>query len=153
MQVENSINVSFDFNNVKKDKIQKGELNLDEQEKKIVQELQKTDAEVRAHESAHQAASGGLAGAASFTYKKGPDGKMYAVAGEVPISLQKGSTPQETLSIAKRVSAAALAPANPSPQDYSVAAKAKGMEIEAYKELMKEKQNPQSDEKQIDIKV
>ncbi len=148
MRVE-SADFNVNYTNVKKD-INK----LTQEEEKIVRELQKTDIEVRAHEAAHQAASGGLAGAASFTFKKGPDGRMYAVAGEVPISVEKGSTPQETLANARKVEAAALAPANPSPQDYGVATKAKSLEIEAYKEIQKEKNDSlKSDKSKIDIKV
>ena len=109
-------------------------------EKQQVAKLQATDTEVRAHEAAHQAAGGGLAGGASFSYTRGPDGKMYAVAGEVPISMEEGSSPQETIANARKVEAAAMAPANPSPQDYSVASSARMLEMKAQQQLAKEKQ-------------
>ena len=80
---------------------------------------------------AHLGASGGLASGANFTYTMGPDNKMYAVAGEVSISAQKGSTPEESIAIARQIRAAALAPSDPSPQDYKVAANATKMEFEA----------------------
>ena len=108
---------------------------LNEDEKRVVKDLQARDTEVRAHEAAHQAASGGMAGAASYTYQKGPDGRMYAIGGEVPISMKPGSSPEETLSNARQIAAAALAPANPSPQDYSVASSAKVMEMKALKQI------------------
>ena len=95
---------------------------------------------MRAHEAAHKAAGGSLAGSASFTYQRGPDGKMYAIGGEVPISFHEGSTPQETIAIARQIKAAALAPANPSPQDYSVASTATMMELKAQQQLNKEMQ-------------
>ena len=112
---------------------------LSAEQKEEVKKLQARDAEVKAHEAAHQAAGGGLAGGASFDYQRGPDGKMYAVGGEVPITLKKGSTPQENLSIARRIRAAATAPTNPSAQDYAVASSATMMELKAQQEIIKEK--------------
>lgn len=113
---------------------------LDSAEQQQVNKLQARDSEVRAHEAAHKAAGGGLAGSASFSYQRGPDGKMYAIGGEVPISFEKGSTPQETIANARQVVAAAMAPANPSPQDFSVASSARMMELSAQQELVKELQ-------------
>ena len=121
-------------------KAQKTYDELTTEEKRVISELQARDTEVRAHEAAHQAAGGGLAGGASFSYQKGPDGKMYAIGGEVPISFKKGRTPKETIANAKQVKAAALAPANPSPQDYAVANTATMMELKAKQQLQKEKQ-------------
>lgn len=95
---------------------------LPPQEVALLMELKKADAAVRAHEQAHLAAAGGLAkGGANFSYRKGPDGRRYAVAGEVAIDTSKGATPEETISRMARVRAAALAPADPSPQDRKVA--------------------------------
>lgn len=114
---------------------------LEPSEQQQVNKLQARDTEVRAHEAAHKAAGGGLAGSASFSYQKGPDGKMYAIGGEVPISFKEGSTPQETITNARQVVAAAMAPANPSPQDYSVASSARMVEMQAQQELIKEMQD------------
>ncbi len=117
----------------------KGVKELNEGEKQMVLELQARDAEVKAHEAAHQ--SGGAAtGGATFTYQQGPDGKMYAIGGEVSISLQNGSTPQETISNARAVIASALAPANPSGQDMAVASSAMVMMMKAQQQLSKETQ-------------
>lgn len=110
---------------------------LTQKEVQQVRELQSIDKNVKAHEAAHQAAGGGLAGAASFTYTRGPDNQMYATAGEVPISMQKGNTPEETIANARQIAAAAMAPADPSPQDYKVAANATKMEFDARAEAMK----------------
>ena len=104
---------------------------LSQEEKAQVNKLALIDAKVKAHEMAHLGASGGLASGANFTYTMGPDNKMYAVAGEVSISAQKGSTPEESIAIARQIRAAALAPSDPSPQDYKVAANATKMEFEA----------------------
>lgn len=101
---------------------------LTEAEREQVSKLASRDREVRAHEQAHKAAGGDLAGAASFEYEQGPDNKRYAVGGEVGISLRGGNTPEESASNARRVQAAALAPANPSGQDLAVAASAAQVE-------------------------
>ena len=98
-----------------------------------ISQLQAIDSQVKAHEMAHQAAGGSLAGAAHYTLKKGPDGKDYAVAGEVPIKIEKGKDPQETIQNMEQIKAAALAPSDPSPQDLKVAQTAEM--IEAQEEL------------------
>ena len=104
-----------------------------------VKQLQKRDSEVRAHEQAHLAAAGGLASSGmSLSYRKGPDGKSYAVGGEVHIDTSKGSTPRETITKMARVRAAALAPADPSPQDRKVAAAAASQMSQARAELQLE---------------
>ena len=54
---------------------------LSKEEKQQAEELAARDREVRAHEAAHQAAGGNLAGAASFSYTTGPDGKRYLGSG------------------------------------------------------------------------
>ena len=109
-------------------------------EERLVNELQARDSEVKAHEAAHQAAGGGMTGAATYTYQQGPDGKMYAIGGEVSISMRSGSTPQETIANARQIAAAAMAAGNPSPQDYSVAASARVMEMKAQQQLAQQQQ-------------
>ena len=108
---------------------------LSAEQKAQIQDLRATDAEVRAHENAHASAGGAAAGAPSYEYQKGPDGRLYAVGGEVPIQIQPGGTPEETLANAAQVRAAALAPANPSSADLAVAAAATSMEMQARNEL------------------
>jgi hypothetical protein len=109
---------------------------LSEEDARRVDELAKTDREVRQHEQAHMAAGGALVtSGASYEYETGPDGKRYAVAGEVGISLAEGRTPEETLQRARQIRAAALAPADPSAQDRSIAAAAGQMEMRAMQEI------------------
>lgn len=109
---------------------------LDQEEVAQLLELKKADAAVRAHEQAHLAAAGGLAkGGASFVYQKGPDGREYAVGGEVQIDTSRGATPEETIARMTRVRAAALAPANPSSQDRKVARSASAAMSEARLDL------------------
>lgn len=110
---------------------------LSQEQQQQIQQLEKTDKEVKAHEAAHLAAAGGLAtGGATFKYDTGPDGKRYAVSGEVQISISEGRTPAETIARAEQVRRAALAPANPSAQDQNVAAQAAQMEQRARAELV-----------------
>ena len=135
-QEESGDTTAKDVSNKEKEK---NPQKLSPEEKQLVAKLQARDTEVCAHEAAHQAAGGGLVGGASFSYQRGPDGKMYAVGGEVPIAFKEGSTPEETIANARQVKAAAMAPANPSPQDYSVASSATTMELKAEHKLLKEK--------------
>ncbi len=109
---------------------------LSQAERLQVAELEQIDTKVRAHELAHLAAAGSYAtGGASFQYAKGPDGKQYAVGGEVGIDTGKESSPEATISKMQTVRAAALAPADPSPQDQKVAARASLVITEASQEL------------------
>ena len=109
------------------------ELKLQEE----ITQLSKRDREVRAHEQAHMAVGGQYAGAASYDFQRGPNGVNYAVGGEVPISTSAESTPELTMRKARVIRAAALAPAEPSPQDRKVAAMATQMEAEARSEIAK----------------
>jgi len=111
---------------------------LSPDEERLVRDLQARDSEVKAHEAAHQAAGGGMTGAASYTYQQGPDGKMYAIGGEVSISMKSGSTPEETIANARQIAVAAMAAGNPSPQDFAVASSARVMEMKAQQQLARE---------------
>ncbi|EGO9810499.1 putative metalloprotease CJM1_0395 family protein [Campylobacter coli] len=142
----NSQNKDSKQNNEQTQMINGVELTM--QQVQQVRELQSIDRNVKAHEAAHQAAGGGLAGAASFSYTRGPDNQMYATAGEVPIRMQKGRTPEETIANARQVVAAAMAPADPSPQDYKVAANALKMEFKARAEATKLKAQEAQEKKE-----
>ncbi|MCB2214660.1 putative metalloprotease CJM1_0395 family protein [Desulfofustis glycolicus] len=105
-------------------------------EQTVVRELQSRDREVRTHEQAHLAAAGAYArGGASFVYQKGPDGRMYAVGGEVGIDVGRAATPEETIVKMQTVRRAALAPAEPSAADRRIAAQASIRLAEAQREL------------------
>ncbi|MGE6234784.1 putative metalloprotease CJM1_0395 family protein [Aeromonas media] len=95
------------------------------------------DLEVRKHEQAHQMAGGEHAGSPSYQFSHGPDGKRYATGGEVAIDIGAiPGDPAATLAKMQQVRAAALAPAEPSSQDLSVARAATAKEAQARKELM-----------------
>ena len=112
---------------------------LSDREIERVDELSARDAEVRAHEQAHAAAAGPLLrGGPNYEYTTGPDGRQYATGGNVQIDTSPEADPRETVTKAQRIRAAALAPAEPSSTDLSVAAKASRMEAEARAELIAE---------------
>ncbi|MGB7569780.1 MAG: putative metalloprotease CJM1_0395 family protein [Chitinivibrionales bacterium] len=120
-----------------------------EEDQEKVKELTKRDQEVRAHEQAHIAAGGQyVKGGATYQYQKGPDGKMYAVGGEVTIDTSpvKGD-PQATVAKMEVVIRAALAPADPSGQDRSVAAQATQEEAQARQEEAQSTNNSGKNEK------
>ncbi len=118
-----------------------GEEDLPPEDRRMIEELKQRDLEVRTHEQAHIAAGGQyVTSAASYTYQYGPDGKSYAVGGEVSIDVSPvPGDPEKTQEKAKVVRRAAMAPANPSGQDMQVAARATQMEAEALAELIKER--------------
>ncbi|MCX7823196.1 MAG: hypothetical protein N2260_07130 [Syntrophobacterales bacterium] len=104
--------------------------NLTEEERRQVEKLKQRDQEVRTHERAHIAAGGKyVRGGASFQYERGPDGRLYAIGGEVSIDVSPvPNNPSATIKKMETVIRAALAPSQPSGQDYQVAARAQ-MEI------------------------
>ena len=106
------------------------------QEQLEIAELASRDREVRAHEQAHAAVGGAYAGAPTYTYSRGPDGKRYAIGGEVSIdSSPIPNDPEATLRKMELVQRAALAPAEPSAQDRRVAAQAAAQATQARAEL------------------
>lgn len=101
-----------------------------------IAELKQTEEKVKAHEAAHKAVGGNLASSASYSYTRGPDGQSYITGGEVQINMSDGRTPQETISRMQQVIRAALAPADPSGQDRSVAAAAASRMTEAQQQKL-----------------
>jgi hypothetical protein len=112
---------------------------LTEEEQDVVRALANTDREVRAHEQAHAAAGGAHAGAPSYQYQQGPDGKRYAVGGEVSIDTSPvQGDPKATIAKMQQVKAAASAPAQPSGQDRAVASAADAISRQAQAQLQAE---------------
>jgi len=118
---------------------------LTPEQQQEVNRLRAIDRKVHAHEQAHMAAGAGLTGGASFQYTRGPDGRQYAIAGEVTLNVSSGQTPESTIERASQVQAAALAPVDPSPQDRAVAAAAALMESQARAELSRMKKDELSE--------
>ena len=118
-----------------------GPSRITEEQQQKVEQLQERDREVRAHELAHARAGGPHAGAPSYQFERGPDGKMYAVSGEVQIdTAPKDGDPAATIVKMETVIRAALAPQDPSAQDRRVAAEARAAKGEAQAELRKQQQ-------------
>jgi hypothetical protein len=113
----------------------KSEQELSSEQRQVVNDLKKRDLEVKAHEQAHMAAGGPVVqGGATYQYQTGPDGKMYAVGGEVKIDVSPERTPEATIRKMQQVRKAALAPAQPSSTDRAVAAQASQIEAQARSE-------------------
>jgi SprA-related family len=112
--------------------------NLTPEQMQEVEKLQNRDKEVKAHEMAHLMAAAGYArGGAHYDYEVGPDGKRYAVGGEVSIDVSKiPGDPKATIRKMRTVESAALAPASPSAQDRQVAARAEQVEVEMQLQLL-----------------
>ncbi len=117
-------------------------LDLTIAEQKIVDQLQQRDREVKTHEMAHLASAGQYArGGPTYSYQMGPDGRRYAVGGEVAIDLGKEQTPEQTAEKMRVVKRAALAPAEPSATDRQIAATATAMETEARREIQDDRRS------------
>lgn len=110
-------------------------------------ELSKRDREVRAHEQAHAAIGGQYASAPSFTYERGPDGRLYAVEGEVKIDTSPiPNDPEATLEKAETIQRAALGVAEPSPADRAAAADARAMAADARAELLRQDEQQRTEQ-------
>lgn len=118
-----------------------GEDALTPAEQRRVAELKRIDAEVRAHEQAHISVGRELiTSGPHYTYTYGPDGKQYAVSGEVSINTSPEPRAQANIDKGQRVQDTALAPTDPSPQDHSVAATGRRLEEQGRSDLREERQ-------------
>jgi len=113
---------------------------LSDEQKQQVADLKKRDAEVRRHEQAHAQTGGQFAGAPSYSFERGPDGRSYAVGGEVPIDVSPvAGNPQATVRKMQQVQRAALAPADPSGPDRAIAARAAALKLRAQAEAAEQR--------------
>lgn len=109
---------------------------LTPEQKRQIEELKRIDRTVREHEAAHlRAGRGVVTSGANFSYTYGPDGKQYAVAGEVGIDTSPERKPEANIDKGNRIQAAALAPKDPSAQDYRVASIGGQLEADGRSEL------------------
>lgn len=140
-KIDNLIQAQEDASNAESSVLNSG---LTSEEEQQVQELKQTDREVRAHEAAHKTVGGPYAGAVSFETTTGPDGREYAIAGEVQIDASPIlNNPEATIRKMDVVIRAALAPAEPSSQDKAVAAQAQQTRIQARQDAAKLRQEEQ----------
>ncbi len=91
--------------------------------------IKKNYDKIYAHELMHKSAGGSLAG--SIVIEKNADG--IPVAGHVDIKMPSlnPNNPQKTIDDANTVINSAMAPFDPSEQDYKVASKAKSVKMQA----------------------
>ena len=121
---------------------------LTEEDKKEVEALKERDREVRQHEQAHIAAAGRYAKGVSFKSRIGPDGRAYAVGGEVSIDMSEvPGDPDATIAKAQAIRRAASAPAHPSKHDRMVAASASRMEARARMEKIEQEKEGEDSNK------
>jgi len=106
----------------------------------MVSKLKARDKDVVAHEAAHMAAGGAyVRGAASYTYQVGPDGKSYAIGGEVGVDVSAiPGDPHGTIEKMRAIQAAANSPDDPSGQDLAIASAAAKIEAAAQAQLDRE---------------
>lgn len=98
---------------------------LGSEERAVVDRLRQRDSQVRQEEEAHAAVAGDLAGPIAYVYQRGPDGRLYAVGGSVPIKAQVLSgDPEAAKRLGARIAAAAHAATNPSAADLAAANRA-----------------------------
>ncbi len=111
-----------------------------DEERAKVEALERRDREVRAHEAAHVAASAGHAGTPRYEYEVGPDGKRYAVDGQVSVDVAPvRGDPEATVRKMEQIQRAALAAADPSAADRQIVAQAAQVAQRARAELAAEK--------------
>jgi len=146
-EAQSALNTSATSEKEKKEKSGTGPNDLSEEEQAQVRELKKRDQEVRRHEQAHANVGGQYAGAPNYEYQRGPDGQNYAVGGHVSIDVAPvNGDPEATIRKMDIVKRAALAPAEPSPADRSVAAQADATRLQAMAELARERAAGTDDE-------
>ena len=127
---------------------------LSTEQKTEISKLKAREKEVIAHEQAHKSVGGQFSGAMSYTYTTGPDGKRYVSGGEVSIAIPGGEPSEKLIQDLRQVKRAALAPANPSGQDMSVASSADAKIQKMQSELNKAYfQNEEKPESEIDLLI
>lgn len=112
----------------------KSEQDTQQQEKQAL--IDKNYNDIYQHELAHKIAGGNLAGA--IVIERNADGIPFAGHVAIKMPALNTSNPQKTIDDATTVIRAALAPADPSGQDFNVARQAAAIKSEA--EALKNKQ-------------
>lgn len=113
------INLFYNFTNpIEKQK---------EQQKNAL--IKKNYDEIYAHELAHKAAGGSLAG--SIVIERNSDGIPFAGHVDIKMPSLNPNNPDKTINDANNVIRSAMAPSDPSDQDYRVAAQAQSIKMQA----------------------
>ena len=108
--------------------------------------IRKNYAQIYAHEAAHKRAGGALAG--TIVIEKNAEG--IPIGGHVSIKMPtlNPKNPQSTINNANTVIESAMAPSDPSAQDYRVASQAKTIRAQAQR--LKNKNTQSTDKKGLD---
>lgn len=91
--------------------------------------IKKNYDEIYAHELAHKSAGGALAG--SIVIERNADGIPFAGHVDIKMPALNPNNPQKTINDANTVIRSAMAPFDPSDQDYRVAAQAQSIKMQA----------------------
>lgn len=91
--------------------------------------IKKNYSEIYAHELAHKSAGGALAG--SIVVERNADGIPFAGHVDIKMPSLNPNDPQKTINDANTVIRSAMAPSDPSDQDYRVAAQAQSIKMQA----------------------
>ena len=91
--------------------------------------IKKNYDEIYAHELAHKSAGGALAG--SIVIVRNADGIPFAGHVDIKMPSLNPNNPQKTINDANTVIRSAMAPSDPSDQDYRVAAQAQSIKMQA----------------------
>ncbi len=95
--------------------------NYDQQDfERVLEKFKKADAQIRSHEQVH-ATIGQTTAPISYNYQKGPDGKMYAVGGNVRFDTSIPDDPKAAAFKLDQLSRAATGVSDPSEADTMIA--------------------------------
>lgn len=101
-----------------------GESKYDENDyQRVLDKFKNSDSRIRSHEQAH-AASGATTTPIAYKYQMGPDGKMYAVGGEVRLDTSLPSDPKEAAYKLSQIQRASSAPSDMSGADAQISIQA-----------------------------
>ena len=91
--------------------------------KRVLEKFKNSDSQIRTHEQSH-AANGNTTTPISYKYQTGPDGKMYAVGGEVHLDTSLPSDPKAAAFKLSQIQRASSAPSDMSGADSHIAIQA-----------------------------
>lgn len=109
---------------------------LSQAQQREIDRLKETDRLVREHADAHLVAGQGVVlSGPRYSYTYGPDGRQYASGGDVTFDTSREQKPEANIDKGQRLQTAALAPAQPTPEDFQVAAVGKDLETSGRQDL------------------
>lgn len=110
---------------------------LDQEDQARLAEMRARDKDVRDQKAAQARAAAPYAGAANFEYETGPDGRQYAVSGEVKIDVSATvGDASETARKMEQILSATLAADELSVEDRRVLAEARKQRLEAQTDII-----------------